>query len=97
MKKGDPIYEAFVLYPAWGTLVEYVSRSAPREACPQSIYGSLAAGDRDRLAALLYAHHNVDSLDEADMVLEDLMVMAREGRRPRYAREMGFAPPEVSS
>jgi hypothetical protein len=89
---GDPIYEAFVLYPAWGTLVGYVSRAQPGDACPHSIYGSLAAADHDRLAALLYAHQAADSIDEADMVLEDLMAMAREGKRPRYAREFGFTP-----
>jgi hypothetical protein len=87
----DPVlHEMFVLWPAWQTIVDYVSREDAKAAEPQSIYGSACALDQDRLAALLYAHCQADTLDEGRDLLADLLLMARDGVRPRYGRELGF-------
>jgi hypothetical protein len=84
------ITEAFHLWPAWATLVEYVSRSRPAEADPHDIYGAACASEPDRLAALLYAHHHAETLDDAAALLGELLAMARDGRRPRFGRELGL-------
>lgn len=87
----DPlIREAFELWPAWCTIVGHISRSDPRDACPQSVYGSALATDRDRLAALLYAHHHGESMSDANALLTELLAMAKAGRRPRFGRECGL-------
>jgi hypothetical protein len=84
------LHEMFVLWPAWSSLVEYVSCQHPRDADPQSVYGAAMACDHDRLAALLYAHQIGDTLQEATDVLDDLLLMAQSGVRPRFGREMGL-------
>lgn len=90
----DPVLrEAFILWPAWGCLVEYVSRTNPAEADPQSIYGSLMACDTERLIALLYAHHHGNTIDEAGELLVDILWMANDGARPRFGRELGLGFP----
>jgi hypothetical protein len=87
----DPaLHEMFVLWPAWQTIVEYVSREDARTVEPQSVYGAACAADQDRLAARLYAHAHADSVDDGRDLLADLLLMARDGVRPRYGREMGF-------
>jgi hypothetical protein len=87
----DPVlHEAFVLWPAWQTIVEYVSREDAKTAEPQSVYGAACAVDQDRLAALLYAHAVADSAEDARDLLADVLLMARDGVRPRYGRELGF-------
>lgn len=89
----DPVlFEVFTLYSAWGTLVEYVSRSTPLDADPQSIFGAACACDRDRLAALLYGHHHGESLEDSEAILAELLAMASVGRRPRWAAEAGLFP-----
>jgi hypothetical protein len=84
--------EMFVYWPAWDVLVQHVSRDHPRDACPHSVYGAAMAADHDRLAALLYGHHVGDTLQEATDVLDDLLLMARDGTRPRFGAEMGLGP-----
>jgi hypothetical protein len=88
----DFVRECFVYWPAWDVLVTHVSSDHPREACPQSVYGAACAVDRDRLAALLYGHMVGDTLQEAADVLEDLLLMARDGARPRFGAELGLGP-----
>jgi hypothetical protein len=86
------LHEMFVLWPAWDTLVSHVSSQHPREACPHSVYGAAMAADHDRLAALLYGHQVGETLQDATNVLDDLLLMARDGARPRFGAEMGLTP-----
>lgn len=87
----DRLVREFIwLWPAWTIVVEHVTRSDPRTVEPQSVFGAACAVDRDRLAALLYGHHIGDSLEDAQSVLEELLVMARDGKRPRYGAELGL-------
>lgn len=84
------LHEALVLWPAWTVIVGEVSRSDPREADPQSVYGSACAAEIDRLVALLYGRGVGDSLDDAARVLGEVMGMAAGGRRPKFGHEMGL-------
>ena len=89
----DPaLREMFIYWPAWDVLVGYVSQDHPRDACPQSVYGAAMAIDPDRLAALLYGHQVGESLEDAGEILADLLLMARDGARPRFGAEMGLGP-----
>jgi hypothetical protein len=82
--------ELLVLWPAWQTIVEFVSRTDPRDADPQSIYGSACATDLGRVTALLYAYQHGDTLEDAAAILGEVLAMAAAGRRPRYGRELGL-------
>lgn len=82
--------ELFESWPAWQIVVGHVSREQPATADPQSVFGAACACDRDRLAALLYGHSIGGSLEDATAVLEDLLVMASHGMRPRTPREAGL-------
>jgi hypothetical protein len=86
------LHEMLVLWPAWDTLVHHVSTDHPRDACPQSVYGAAMACEHDRLAALLYGSQVGDTLQEATDVLDDLLLMAQSGVRPRFGAEMGLTP-----
>jgi hypothetical protein len=87
----DPVLrEAFLYWPAWDVLVQHVSRDRPRDACPQSVYGALMACEHDRLSALLYGNQIGETLQEATDVLDDLLLMAKDGTRPRFLVEMGL-------
>jgi hypothetical protein len=90
---NDPVLrEMFVYWPAWDALVSYLSKDHPRDVCPQSIYGAAMANEHDRLAALLYGHQVGATLQEATDVLDDLLLMAKDGARPRFGAEMGLGP-----
>lgn len=92
----DPITREWLLYyPAWEALVEKVGQHDPRTICPRSIHGSLLAYDRDRLAAWLYSEGHGDAFAEATAVLDDLLLMAKGGARPRITAELGIACPEA--
>jgi hypothetical protein len=84
--------EMLVYWPAWDVLVQYVSSSHPRDADPQSVYGAALACEQDRLAALLYGNQVGATLTEAADVLDDLLLMAQSGVRPRFGRELGLGP-----
>jgi hypothetical protein len=84
--------ECFVYWPAWDVLVQHVSSSHPRDADPHSVYGAALACDHGRLAALLYGNQVGDTLREATDVLDDLLLMAQSGVRPRFGAEMGLGP-----
>lgn len=84
------IREIFYLWPAWADLVEYVSTEDPRKADPHSVFGAACGIERDRLAARLYGGGHGDSLEEAAELLEHILDMAQEGKRPRYGREVGL-------
>lgn len=92
MTGDDIIHESLRLGMAWEQLVATLTISRdPRTADPQSLYGAARAADHDRLVALLYGNQIGDSLDQAAAVLEEVLAMAREGRRPRGAAECGLA------
>ena len=83
-------HEALHLYPAWGALCGYLaSGTDPRTIDPRDMVGLVAAWDTDRAVSYLHAHGHADSLLAAEDVLGDLLTMASQGRRPRYAIEIG--------
>lgn len=87
----DPVlHESFVLWPAWCELVQQVSTSDPRDADPQSVYGAAMAIDHDRMAALLYGEQIADTMAEAADLLDDVLLMAQSGVRPKFALEVGL-------
>jgi hypothetical protein len=99
---NDPVlYEVFVLWPAWQTIVE--PHLMPDEHAttvdPIVIYDRFVAVDDPqkigRLAALLYARSNADTIGEGFLLLTELLVMARAGRRPPLASEAGLVLPET--
>jgi hypothetical protein len=83
--------ELLELWPAWESLTDFLSRSGPGDADPHAIYEAACDVDHDRLVALLYAHHVGDTMADAEQVLDELLDMAREGRRPRNGREIGLS------
>lgn len=90
MTAADLVHEWLVLWPAWQSIASYVSRDDPRTADPCSVFGAACAVDHDRLAARLYGEHLGDSLEDAASILDELLEMARAGRRPRYGAELGL-------
>jgi hypothetical protein len=84
------IREIFEYWPAWADLVEWVSTEDPRTADPHSIFGAACGCERDRLAARLYGGGHGNSLEEAAELLELILDMAEQGKRPRYGRELGL-------
>jgi hypothetical protein len=90
--RWDYIRELLVMWPAWQEIVRYVSLSEPSDADPQSIYGAVCGHNRDRIGALLYAHHFGDTLPEAAAILTELLAAARDGHRPRTGPELGLTP-----
>lgn len=87
---NDLFVELFEDWPTWATLVGYLSRSKPTTADPQSIYGAACAVEQDRLACRIYGSGIGSSLDHATEILNRVLAMAREGRRPRFGRELGI-------
>lgn len=85
----EPLHEMLVLWDAYNVLARYVSRADPREADPQSVYGAIVAIG-DRAEALLYAHAHAETMEACTQIVNELLVMLRDGRRPRSPREAGL-------
>lgn len=82
--------EWLVLWTAWQEVTSYVSTSHPATADPQSVYGAALGVDRDRLSALLYGHMVGSTFEDAERILDEVLAMAMDGRRPRSATELGI-------
>jgi hypothetical protein len=89
---SELLHEFFNLWPAYQEICGYVTREDPREADPYSVFGAACAVEPDRLAARLYGAHIGDSLEECEEILFEVMSGLREGKRPRFGREMGLTP-----
>jgi hypothetical protein len=87
---GNLFRELLVLWPAWAEIVKYVTRDEPHAADPQSVFSSACAAERDRLAARLYGFYVGDTLAEAERILDEVLELAKAGRRPRSGTEMGL-------
>jgi len=77
--------ETLHIRTAYGDLVSYVCRpGTDHDAVPldEVLAGLDQLGD-DRAAALMYAHKNVDSIDEGRALIRDIRRRLMAGRRPR--------------
>jgi hypothetical protein len=85
----DPrdVYEVFVQWPAYMELHDRLGGD-PRETDPRDLIGRVAAYGHDRAAATIFAGGVTADLDDAAHVLDELLELAHDGRRPRYGREM---------
>jgi hypothetical protein len=88
----DPLREMFSLWGVWQELVSFLSTDRARACDPHTLFGIACSIEPDRLAALIYGHGIGQDLDEATELLEEVLDMAREGRRPRCGVELGLGP-----
>lgn len=86
----EPIYEALVQWRAYTTLHEHLLTTDPRTADPRDLIGPLCSYGHERAACLLFAHHAGNCLGESYALVSELLDMARDGRRPRFGRELGL-------
>lgn len=93
----DPITEAFFLWPAYQTLHEYLLSTNTRTSDPRDFVGAVCAYGLDRASCLLYAHSHAACLGESYALVTELLDMARDGRRPKFAGELGLRAEDFAS
>jgi len=82
------LYEVFVQWAAYQELHEVLGGD-PRTSDPRDLIGKVAAYGHDRAAAAIVDSYLLVDIDDAELVLGELLDLAATGRRPRYGRELG--------
>lgn len=82
------IYEAFVQWHAYAELYERLCEGDPRTGDPRELANEILAVGHDRAAATIFAGGVIPCLEEARLVLDELLELTTNGRRPRYGREI---------
>lgn len=81
------LYEVFIQWGAYAELRERFGGD-PRTSDPYDLIGNVAGMGHDRAAAAIFAAGCTVDLEDAEHVLEELLQLARTGRRPRYGNEI---------
>lgn len=94
---ADPTTEVFYLAPAYKRLHGHLLSTDPATADPRDWVGAVCAYGLDRASCLLYAHSHASCLGENYALVTELLDMAREGRRPRFAGELDLRAEDFAS
>lgn len=89
--RDDLLYEVLVLWRAYQCVYERFTGCDARTGSPGELVGAVARHGHARAAAGLFADAHTDNLADGADLLDELLELARAGRRPRYARELGDA------
>lgn len=82
------IYEAFVQWRAYAELHELVCGGDARTSDPGELVAGVEHFGHERAAAAIFAGGVIPCLDDACHILDELLALAADGRRPRYGREI---------
>lgn len=82
--------ETLMLWPAWEILAAQFGTKHPAVADPHEIFECACAAGHDRLVALIYGHGIGETALESEDVVDEVLAMARDGRRPRDGSALGL-------
>lgn len=82
------IYEAFVQWHAYAELYERLCEGDARTGDPRELANEIFATGQERAASIIFAGGVIPCLDDARLIVDELLELTTNGRRPRYGREI---------